>query len=128
MSELGTADRDRLLAGLAEQLQADHDAAMQAGNVSAAVSASRALADLLGLEVAPEGSAPRGDPTAWNGSARVLLEARIYAMASKVSGGDGGSTIAPCLDERPRAAQPEPERPEDRALAERLLKLLERQA
>jgi hypothetical protein len=51
-------DRGQMLAALVKQLQADHDAAMSAGNVSAAVSASKSIADLLALALPKQTDAP----------------------------------------------------------------------
>jgi hypothetical protein len=51
-------DRGAMLAALVKQLQADHDAAMSAGNVSAAVSASKSIADLLALALPKQTDAP----------------------------------------------------------------------
>jgi hypothetical protein len=51
-------DRGAMLAALVKQLQSDHDVAMSAGNVSAGVSASKAIADLLALALPKQTDAP----------------------------------------------------------------------
>ncbi|MBZ9683119.1 hypothetical protein LB531_20895 [Mesorhizobium sp. CO1-1-2] len=48
--EVITATRQDLLIKLIGQLQADHDLAVKSGNVGAAVTASRAIADLLSVK------------------------------------------------------------------------------
>lgn len=53
MAEMADS-REELRAQLVEQLQADRQAALAAGNTAAAVSASKAIADLLSIRMRPD--------------------------------------------------------------------------
>ncbi|WP_037468319.1 hypothetical protein [Sinorhizobium fredii] len=50
--------REELRQRMVEQLQSDREAALAAGNVAAAVSASKAIADLLSIRLRPDEEPP----------------------------------------------------------------------
>lgn len=99
MTKLNTKDKGELTHGLVKQLLEDRQAALKAGQGGAAVQASRAIAALLGLQV--DGDEPREPPIVVNID----------------------RDLARVVDNTPA---PEPS-PEDRELAQKLLKLLEKQ-
>jgi GTP cyclohydrolase II len=92
-------DRGAMLAALVKQLQADHDAAMTAGNVSAAVSASKSIADLLALALpkqvdAPPPSVPVKLHLEWGdgdliGGPREYIEHQLSKYAAREGAVDG---------------------------------------
>jgi hypothetical protein len=100
-------DRGQLLAALVAQLQRDHDCAMAAGNVSAAVSASKSIADLLALALPkqtdpPPPSVPVKLRMEW-GDGELISGPREYikreldriAAREGVDGEDGGADAGP---------------------------------
>jgi hypothetical protein len=101
-AKLTTKDQGSLTTSLVKQLLEDRAAALKAGQATAAVQASRAIASLLGLQVdADEQAQPTINVTIDRDLARVV-------------------------ENTPARPAHEPS-PEDRELAQKLLKLLEKQ-
>jgi hypothetical protein len=98
-------DRGQMLAALVKQLQTDHDAAMAAGNVSAAVSASKAISDLLALALPQQKAEPApqvpvklrmewGDGDLISGP-REYIEKQLERLAERDGDGEPPSDAGP---------------------------------
>ncbi len=107
-------NRDKLLQKLTRQLQADHAAALKSGNVSAAVTASKALADLLALHLEP---APPGSGDA---STPITRIEHVIVRPGEPDRVIGDPAFRSHEDDR----KPAPVDPIDDDLAERLLAIL----
>ena len=132
MNGLAAQTREALLLAMAQQLQRDHDAAVAAGNCAAAVTASRALVDLLSLRlVAVEGETAQGTATrnddltdmARAKAIALILHRAEHEQDLKLS--DGDRQIA-ANDERPSSLLDGQALPADGGLAQRLLSVLAR--
>ncbi|TIP74848.1 MAG: hypothetical protein E5X53_12470 [Mesorhizobium sp.] len=114
--------RQDLLVSLITQLQSDHDLAVKAGNVSAAVTASKAIADLLSVK--DETSRANTNPYADVDDA--TLDAMIRQMTASLRASGGGHLLDGDGEDGGSGTNSGPSRRGEDELAARILALLER--
>lgn len=114
--------RQDLLVSLITQLQSDHDLAVKTGNVSAAVTASKAIADLLSVK--DETSRANTNPYADVDDA--TLDAMIRQMTASVRANGGGHLLDGDGEDEGSETNSGPSRRGEDELAARILALLER--
>jgi hypothetical protein len=120
--EANAPTRKDLLVSLIAQLQRDHDLAVKAENVSAAVTASKAIADLLSVKE----ETTRANASPFDGMSDSELEIAIKRLTANIRANgdghflDGDSDAVSGGTHEPRRSH------EDTELATRILALLER--
>lgn len=115
------SDRQELLIKLISQLQADHDLAVKSGNVGAAVTASRAIADLLSVK--DETAKPEPNPL--DKLSYAELDGMIQALTASLRADGHGYLFGDDKTEAPSAESFPPRRDVNDALAARVLALLD---